>query len=88
MKELTAHVELEEPTDNNSGRNRACMKAIAYLTDAYDWFGPRTELVDVTARKGMEGTVDNATYGYFTVEVTHLAPEVPPETEQITYPKT
>lgn len=87
MHEVTAHVELEEPTDTHSGRNRACMKAIAYLTEAYEFFNAKTELVDVTARQGSQGTMPNATYGYFTVEVTYLAPNFPEETEHIAYPE-
>lgn len=83
MPEITAHVELEEGTDSHSGRNRACMKAVSRLTEAYDYFGPRTELVDVTARKGKRGSIPNANYGFFEVEVTHIAPAVPAETDLI-----
>lgn len=87
--EVTAHVTLEEGTDNNSGRNRACMKAIAYLTEAEAGFGPQTELVDVTARKGKRGSRPNEEYGYFKVEVTYVPkyghlPRM--ETEHIKYP--
>jgi len=84
--EVTAHVTLEEGTDSHSGRNRACMKAIAYLTEAHPDFGPQTELVDVTTRKGKRGTPPNANYGYFEVEVTYLADSKPFETEHIEYP--
>jgi hypothetical protein len=86
---VTAHVTLEEGTDVHSGRNRACMKAIAYLTEAHPDFGPQTELVDVTARKGKRGddTITQDTqYGYFEVEVTYLAESKPFETEHIEYP--
>jgi len=81
--EVTAHVELEQGTDVQSGRNRACMKAIAYLTEAHSDFGPHTELVNVTARKGKRG---ESNYGYFNVEVTYVAESKPFETSQITYP--
>ena len=62
------------------------MKAIAYLTEAHPDFGPQTELVDVTARKGKRGTYPDAEYGYFDVEVTYIAESKPFETEQISYP--
>jgi len=83
---VTAHVTLEEGMDVHSGRNRACMKAIAYLTEAHPDFGPQTELVDVTARKGKRGSHPNANYGYFEVEVTYIAESKPFETSQIGYP--
>lgn len=84
--EVTAHVTLEDGTDSHSGRNRACMKAIAYLTEAHPDFGPQTELVDVTARKGKRGSIPDAEYGFFKVEVTYIADSKPFETEHIKYP--
>jgi hypothetical protein len=62
------------------------MEAIAYLTEAYEFFNAKTELVDVTARQGRPRTKPNQ-YGYFKVEVTYLAPTAPEETEHITYPE-
>lgn len=87
--EVTAHVTLEEGTDVHSGRNRACMKAISYLTEAHSAFGPQTELVDVTARKGKrnDDTITKETkYGFFEVEITYITDSRPSETEHITYP--
>ena len=84
--EVTAHVTLEEGTDVHSGRNRACMKAIAHLTETHPDFGSQTELLDVTARKGKRGSHPNADYGFFEVEVTYIAESKPFETDQISYP--
>lgn len=82
--EVTAHVTLEEGTDSRSGRNRACMKAVSRLTEVYDYFGPTVELVDVTAHKGY-ATDARDEYGYFEVEVTHVAPSMPHDTEYVTF---
>ena len=84
--EVTAHVTLEEVTDARYGRNRACMKAIAYLTEQNPDFGPQTELVDVTARQGKSHAYPDGPSGYFKVEVTYLAESRPFETENIDYP--